>query len=38
MSRSVHLTGKDFRGLTKKEIDEQASDPNYLKKWAKNHP
>lgn len=29
MSRSIHTTyAKNIRGLTKKEIDEQAIDPN----------
>jgi len=26
MSRSIHVTYKNVRGLTKKEIDEQAAD------------
>lgn len=28
MSRSIHTTIKNFRGLTKTEIDEQKTDPN----------
>lgn len=28
MSRSIHKTYKDVRGLTKKELDEQFKDPN----------
>ncbi len=28
MSRSIHTTQKDLRGLTKKELDEQAADPD----------
>ena len=28
MSRSIHTTYKDLKGLTKKEIDEQFADPN----------
>ena len=28
MSKSIHITMKDFKGLTKNEIDEQFSDPN----------
>jgi hypothetical protein len=36
MSRSVHITRKNFRGLTKSEIKEQAIDPtSELKQWAK---
>ena len=35
MSKSIHITIKNFRGLTKEEINEQASDPNSeLKKWS----
>ena len=39
MSRSIHITSKNFKGLTKKEIDDQAADPNSdLKKWGeKSH-
>ena len=34
MSRSIHIAIKDFKGLTKAEIDKQASDPNSdLNKW-----
>ena len=36
MSKSIHITIKDFRGLTKTELDEQSSDSNSdLKKWSK---
>jgi hypothetical protein len=36
MSRSVHITKKNFKGLTKSEIKEQAIDPtSELKQWAK---
>lgn len=36
MSRSIHITIKNFRALTKKEIDEQAIDPSSeLAQWAK---
>ena len=36
MSKSIHITIKNFRGLTKKEIDEQSVDPNSeLAQWAK---
>jgi len=28
MSRSIHTTYKDLKGLTKKELDEQSNDPN----------
>ena len=28
MSRSIHTTYKDHKGLTKREIDEQFNDPN----------
>jgi hypothetical protein len=36
MSRSIHITKKNFRGLAKNEIDEQAQDPNSeLTEWAK---
>ena len=35
MSRSYHVTIKDFKGLTKKEIDEMAQDPNSkIQEWA----
>jgi hypothetical protein len=27
MSKSIHITIKNFRGLTKEEINEQVSDP-----------
>jgi hypothetical protein len=36
MSRSIHITKKNFKGLTKKELDEQANDPNSeLKQWGR---
>lgn len=36
MSRSIHITRKNFKGLTKSEIDEQANDPNSeLRQWGK---
>ena len=36
MSRSIHITKKKFTGLTKKELDEQAEDPNSeLRQWAR---
>lgn len=28
MSRSIHTTYKDLKGLTKKEVEEQYNDPN----------
>ena len=28
MSRSIHITSKDVKGLTKKKVDEQLIDPN----------
>jgi hypothetical protein len=28
MSKSIHTTYKDFKGLTKKEIDDQVDDPD----------
>jgi len=28
MSKSIHITKKNFKGLTKAELDEQAQDPN----------
>jgi hypothetical protein len=35
MSRSIHITSKNFRGLTKREVDEQYFDPNSeLNQWA----
>ena len=35
MSKSIHITIRDFKGLTKEEIDKQASEPNSdLNKWA----
>ncbi|MCU0347731.1 MAG: hypothetical protein MUC59_12395 [Saprospiraceae bacterium] len=36
MSKSIHVTSKNFKGLTKKEIDEQATDPDSeLSQWSK---
>ena len=36
MSRSIHITKKNFKGLSKKELDEQANDPNSeLKQWGR---
>lgn len=36
MSRSIHITIKNFRGLTKRELLEQKEDPNSeLAQWAK---
>ena len=36
MSRSIHITRKNFKGLTKKELDEQAEDPNSeLREWVR---
>lgn len=36
MSRSIHVTKKNFKELTKGEINEQAADPDSdLKKWKK---
>lgn len=36
MSNSIHVTNKNFKGLTKQEIDEQATDPDSdLNLWAK---
>ena len=35
MSRSIHITRKNFKGLTDKELDEQANDPtSELKQWS----
>ena len=35
MSRSIHITLKNFRGLTSREIDEQYVDPtSELNQWA----
>ncbi len=35
MSKSIHITIKNFRGLTKKELNEQVSDPDSeLKQWS----
>jgi hypothetical protein len=35
MSRSIHITRKNFKGLSKKAIDEQANDPHSeLSQWA----
>ena len=36
MSRSFHITVKNFRGLTRNEQDEQLNDPSSdLRIWAK---
>ncbi len=36
MSRSIHITKKNFKGLTKSELDEQAEDSNSeLRQWAR---
>jgi len=36
MSRSIHITKKNFKGLSKKELNEQAEDPNSeLRQWAR---
>ncbi|MFP5470167.1 MAG: hypothetical protein ACLGGV_01090 [Bacteroidia bacterium] len=36
MSKSIHVTKKNFKDLTKKEIDEQAIDPHSdLTLWSK---
>ena len=36
MSRSINVTNKNFKGLTKKELSEQANDPNSeLNQWSK---
>ncbi len=35
MSRSIHVTRKNFKGLTVKELDEQANQPtSELKQWS----
>ena len=35
MSKSYHTTIKDFKGKTKKELDEMAKDPDSkLSEWA----
>lgn len=35
MSRSIYITKKNFKGLTKSELDEQANDPpSELKQWS----
>jgi hypothetical protein len=35
MSRSIHITIKNFKGLTVKELDEQANDPtSELNQWS----
>ena len=35
MSRSIHVTRKNFKGLTVKELDEQANEPtSELKQWS----
>ena len=36
MSRSVHITKKNFKGLTNKELDAQAVDPtSELRQWVR---
>lgn len=36
MSKSIHITRENFKGLTKSELDEQANDPNSeLRQWGK---
>ncbi len=36
MSNSIHITKRNFKGLTKKELDEQAVDPNSeLRQWGR---
>jgi hypothetical protein len=36
MSKSIHENRKNLRGLTKKQLEEQAADPDSdLHKWAK---
>ena len=35
MSRSIHVTKRNFKGLSKKVIDEQSHDPlSDLSKWV----
>jgi len=35
MSRSIHITSRNFKGLTKTEIDEQFIDPtSELSQWG----
>lgn len=36
MSKSIHITSKNFKGLTKIELSEQFIDPNSeLAEWGK---
>lgn len=36
MSRSIHVTYKNIKQLSKKDIDEEAKDPDSLfRQWAK---
>ncbi len=36
MSRSIHIAKRNFKGLTKKEIDEQSDAPNSeLRQWGR---
>ncbi|GAA4334241.1 hypothetical protein GCM10023184_28100 [Flaviaesturariibacter amylovorans] len=36
MSRSIHIAKRNFQGLSKKELDEQATDPySELSQWAR---
>ena len=36
MSRSIHITYKDIKQLSKKEIDEEAKDPDSIfRQWSR---
>lgn len=36
MSRSIHITLRNFKGLSKTQVDEQAADPkSELNQWVK---
>lgn len=36
MSRSIHITKKNFKGLTKSKLVEQGEDPNSeLSQWSR---
>jgi len=36
MSRSIHITRKNFKGLTKIELDKQLEDPDSeLREWVR---
>ena len=38
MSKSIHVTRKNFKELTKEELNEQFHDPDSdLAKWSENH-